>query len=191
MTFHSISFLHQKNYIYFVFYRRIFVHMRDNAFFLLNAYWAYISVTLSFNVSSVFCVYVCCVCVHWGWGMWVGKILKMEPAFVRALLRLIAKTDEATLLTSHKALFPRVAHTSHLSNQQVNHCGAGVRQSTERPLQTAILTVIYIRKSMAVCLPTVSSSCLFVSSVNVSPPRGVGVFIRLPAEMQPPRKKVT
>lgn len=83
-------------------------------------------------------VSICCVCVHWGWGMWVGKILKIESAFVRAVLRLIAKADEATLLTSHKAFFPRVVHTSHLSNQQVNHCGAGVRQSTERPLQTAV-----------------------------------------------------
>lgn len=128
--------------------------------------------------------------------MWVGKILKMESAFVRALLRLIAETYEATLLISHKAFFPRVVDTPHLSNQQVNDCGAGVRQSTERPLQTMlchliILAVLFLRKSIAVCLPTVSSSCLFVSSVNVSPPRGVGVFIRLPAEIQPPRKKVT
>ncbi len=46
------------------------------------------SVTLSLSVSTVLCVYVGRVCVHWGWGMWVGKILKMESAFVRAVLML-------------------------------------------------------------------------------------------------------
>lgn len=44
--------------------------------------------------------------------------------------------DEAIVLTS-ESVFPRAVHTSHLSNQQVNHCGAAVRQSTERPLQSA------------------------------------------------------
>lgn len=88
-------------------------------------------VTLSVSI-------VLCVCVHWGWGMWVGKILKIESAFVRAVLWLIAKADEATLLTSHKALFPRVKHSSHPSNQNVNHFVAGVPDSTEGPLQIAV-----------------------------------------------------
>lgn len=52
----------------------------------LNAYWA--CITLSLSVSTVLCVSVCRVCVHWGLGMWVGKILKMESAFVRAVLKL-------------------------------------------------------------------------------------------------------
>ena len=135
------------------------------------------------------CVSISAVCVHWGWGMWVGKILKMESAFVRVVLRLMAKADEATLLTSRKALFPGVVCTSLLSNHQLNHCGA--------------LCVSFHREAFASCYvtsslsqsfffsSTVNSSRLFVSSVNISPLRGVGVFIRLPAEIQPPRKKVT
>lgn len=46
----------------------------------------YVSATLSLSVSTVVCLSVCRVCVHWGWGMWVGKILKMESFFVGAVL---------------------------------------------------------------------------------------------------------
>lgn len=135
------------------------------------------------SVSTVLCVCACCVCVHWGWGMWVGKILKMESAFVGAVLRLDSCADEATLLI---LLFPGVVHTSHLSNQRVNHCGAGVRQSTERQL---LCHLSHIPKKMSTTVFTHCQLSLFVC--NILPPRGHGVFIRLPAEIQPPRKKVT
>lgn len=165
--------------------------MRDR-FFLGQIHIWYTHQSHYLSVCPMCFVYVCCVCVHWGWGMWVETILKMESVFVRALLRLIARTDETTLFTSHKAILPRVGRTSHFNSQLVNHCGVGVLRSTESPLQTDALAVIYLRKTI-----TVFTHCqlfLFVCFFHLLMyhlPEELGVFIRLPAEKQPPRKKVT
>lgn len=98
----------------------------------------YVSATLSLSVSTVVCLSVCHVCVHWGWGMWVGKILKMESFFVGAVLWLDSWGRWGNTPHFTWSLFPGVVRTSHLSNQQVNHCGAAVHQSTERQFQTAM-----------------------------------------------------
>lgn len=101
-------------------------------FFLLKC--CYISECVHCWVS------VCCVsvCVHWGWGMWVGKILKMESFLVGAGLWLNSWGRWSNTPHFTQSLFPGVERTSHLSNQQVNHCGAAVHQSTETWLQTAL-----------------------------------------------------
>lgn len=64
MTFHSISFLHQKIFIGFVFYRRIFVHMRDRQciIFVKCILGIYIGHTIFQCVQCVLCLCLQCLC---------------------------------------------------------------------------------------------------------------------------------
>lgn len=137
-------------------------------------------VTLSFSVY--------CVCVLWGWGMWVGKILKMESGFVRAVL--IAQADETTLLSSHKAF--SLEHLTSATNMLITLvlvCVSPQRDHCKLLCHLIILQSYTLEKVFHSIYPP-SALPVSVSSINVSPPRGVGVF-RVPAEIQPPRKRVT
>lgn len=69
-------------------------------------------------------------------------------------------------------------------------CSSLQRDQCKLLCHLIILPVIPKKKSTP-CVYPLSALPVFVLSVNVSLPRGVGVFIRLPAEIQPSRKRVT
>lgn len=110
-------------------------------------------------LCPVCCVSVCRVCVHWGRGMWVEQILKMESFFVGAVLKLWKHT-----LSPIKPFPHWVAYPSHLGNKQVNHCGATAsvhRDCSSLPCHLIFLLVMCLTKSAQLCLPTGCFSCSF------------------------------
>lgn len=123
----------------------------------------------------VFCVSVCHVCVHWGWGMWVEQILKMESFFVGAASDSRGRHSNTPHFPQSPTPHPRPsppplsplgrAAGSHLSNKQVN--GRGATASVHRDARALPRRLVFLpvtrpaQGALAVCLPTGSASCHF------------------------------
>lgn len=132
--------------------------MIGNVFYFIIIYFE-CAVCISHSIFDwVQCV-VCRVCVHWGRGMWVEQILKMESFFVGAVLKLWKHT-----LSPIKPFTHWVAYPSHLGNKQVNHCGATAsvhRDCSSLPCHLIFLLDMCLTKSAQLCLPTGCFSCSF------------------------------
>lgn len=152
------------------------IFTKGNAFSVVE----HASAPLSLSVTTMLCVYMCCIFVHWEWGMWVGKMLKMESSFVGAVLRLIAEADEVTLI-SHKAfsqeLYTPLTSATNKLITVVLVCVSPLRDHRKLLCHLIILSVIYPRKVYACVYPPLALHCLFVTSVNVHLPEELGYLL--------------
>lgn len=109
------------------------------------------------------------------------KMLKMESSFVGAVLRLIAETDEVTLLISHKAFSQELYTPLTLATNKlitvVLVCVSPLRDHHKLLCHLIILSVIYPRKVYHCVYPPLALHSLFVSSVNVHLPEELGYLL--------------